>query len=83
MINSTQARQSAGKTRFLSRQRWFIDSQGALTVEVDVVRSGNQPPPARSGMRCQLSMVPQSVTWLGAGPEENYLDRKLAAGFSH
>ncbi|OON39565.1 beta-D-galactosidase [Izhakiella australiensis] len=82
IINSTQAWQSAGKTRFLSRKRWFIDGEGTIQLEVDITQSGDQPPPARLGMRCQLREVPESVSWLGAGPEENYPDRKLAARFS-
>ena len=41
------------------------------------------PAPARSGLRCQLINAPQSVSWLGLGPHENYPDRQLAAQFSH
>ncbi|PIJ49026.1 beta-D-galactosidase [Erwinia sp. OLTSP20] len=81
-IHTSQLWQSAGKTCFLSRKRWFIDGQGSVRIEVDISRSTDQPPPARIGLRCQLRETAPSVSWLGFGPEENYPDRKLAARFS-
>lgn len=81
-IETLQAWQSGGITRFLSRKRFLIDGQGRLQIDAEVTQPAGQPEPARIGLRCQLSEVPSAVSWLGLGPEENYPDRQLAARFS-
>lgn len=73
----------AGETlAFTQRQRFQWDNQGQLHIAVEVEQAPGLPPPARIGLRCQLSEAPQQVSWLGLGPEENYPDRQLAAQFS-
>ena len=64
---------------FLSRKCWRIDSQGVLHGDVEVQVASDMPEPARIGLSCQLAQTPQTVSWQGLGPHENYPDRKLAA----
>ena len=64
---------------FLSRKCWRIDSQGVLHGDVEVQMASDMPEPARIGLSCQLAQTPQTVSWQGLGPHENYPDRKLAA----
>lgn len=68
-----------GKTLFLSRKVWTIDSHGVLHGDVQIQVASDIPEPARIGLSCQLANGPDSVSWLGLGPDENYPDRKLAA----
>lgn len=69
----------SGKTLFLSRKMWTVDSSGTLHGDVQVQVASDIPEPARIGLSCQLADAPQCASWLGLGPEENYPDRKLAA----
>lgn len=68
-----------GKTLFLSRKVWTIDSLGVLHGDVQIQVASDIPEPARIGLSCQLAEAPDSASWLGLGPDENYPDRKLAA----
>ncbi|ASV54376.1 Beta-galactosidase [Lelliottia jeotgali] len=68
-----------GNVLFLSRKIWTVDSSGVLHGDVQIQVAGDIPEPARIGLSCQLTDAPQSASWLGLGPEENYPDRKLAA----
>ncbi len=71
-----------GQLIFTSHKRYQINGEGELSVSIDVEQAPGLPPPARIGLRCQLSHRPQQVSWLGLGPDENYPDRQLAAQFS-
>ncbi|MDX5630076.1 MULTISPECIES: beta-galactosidase [unclassified Brenneria] len=68
-----------GKTVFISRKTYRIDSLGELHIDVDVTIASGSPAPARIGLTCQLAEVNDDVTWLGLGPHENYPDRKQGA----
>ncbi|QKJ86113.1 beta-galactosidase [Paramixta manurensis] len=83
LIETLHAYCYQGKTAFLSRKRYLMAADGTLALEVDVERADDLPAPARIGLRCQLAEAPDSVSWLGLGPHENYPDRRLAAQFSH
>jgi len=74
--------QAQQRTCFTSHQRYFIDTQGELTLSLSVEQAPGLVPPARIGWRCQLAQQPEQVSWLGLGPHENYPDRQLAAQFS-
>ncbi|RWR00611.1 beta-D-galactosidase [[Pantoea] beijingensis] len=67
---------------FLCHKRFIINAQGELTIDVKVQIAAGVPAPARIGLRCQLVDVPETITWLGLGPHENYPDRCGAAQFS-
>lgn len=69
------------KTLFVSRKTYRIDDQGELHISVDVEIAYGTPPPGRIGLTCQLAESHPSVGWLGAGPHENYPDRKQSALF--
>lgn len=71
-----------GQIAFISRKRYDINAQGEMQISVSVEQAAGLPPPARIGLRCQLTHVPEKVEWLGLGPHENYPDRQLAAQFS-
>jgi beta-galactosidase len=69
------------KTLFVSRKTYRIDDQGELHIDVDVEIAYGTPPPGRIGLTCQLAEIHPTVGWLGAGPHENYPDRKQSALF--
>ncbi|WP_061797548.1 beta-galactosidase [Serratia ficaria] len=68
-----------GQTLLRSRKAWRFDTQGVLSVGVEVEVADSLPPPARIGLNCQLAQVQPQAEWLGLGPHENYPDRRLAA----
>ncbi|CAI0732942.1 Beta-galactosidase [Serratia quinivorans] len=70
-----------GQTLLRSRKQWLFDSQGAVSISVDVDIAASLPPPARIGLNCQLKEIHPQAQWLGLGPYENYPDRRLAAQF--
>ncbi|MDK9585926.1 beta-galactosidase [Lelliottia wanjuensis] len=78
-ITTRHAWEFNGKTLFLSHKVWTIDSHGALHGDVQIQVASDIPEPARIGLSCQLADAPDSASWLGLGPDENYPDRKLAA----
>lgn len=81
LIHTLHAWEHKGNVLFLSRKTWRIDSHGALHSDIEVQVANNIPEPARVGLTCQLAQTPQTVSWLGCGPHENYPDRKLAARY--
>ncbi|MNE21313.1 Beta-galactosidase [compost metagenome] len=78
-ITTLHAWEFNGKALFLSRKVWKIDRAGVLHGDVQVQVANDIPQPARIGLSCQLAQTPQTASWLGLGPDENYPDRKLAA----
>ncbi|WP_337024710.1 MULTISPECIES: beta-galactosidase [unclassified Pantoea] len=83
LIETWHQWQANGQVIFTSHKRYQIGGNGELSVSVEVQQAPGLPAPARIGLRCQLRSAPQSVSWLGLGPHENYPDRQLAAQFSH
>lgn len=78
-VTTLHAWEFNGKTLFLSRKVWTIDSHGVLHGDVQIKVASDIPEPARIGLSCQLADAADSASWLGLGPDENYPDRKLAA----
>lgn len=78
-VTTLHAWEFNGKTLFLSRKVWTIDSHGVLHGDVQIQMASDIPEPARIGLSCQLADAADSASWLGLGPDENYPDRKLAA----
>ena len=78
-ITTLHAWEFNGKTLFMSRKVWTIDSNGVLQGDVQIQVASDIPQPARIGLSCQLAEASASASWLGLGPDENYPDRKLAA----
>jgi len=78
-ITTLHAWEFNGKTLFMSRKVWTIDSHGVLQGDVQIQVASDIPQPARIGLSCQLAEASPSASWLGLGPDENYPDRKLAA----
>ena len=79
IITTLHAWEYEGKPLFLSRKVWRVDGNGVLHGDVQVQAASDIPEPARIGLSVQLRQAPESVSWLGLGPHENYPDRKLAA----
>ncbi|PKH20544.1 beta-galactosidase [Enterobacterales bacterium CwR94] len=77
-IETVHAWQSQCQTLLISRKHYLITSTG-LSVRVEVEVAQGIPAPARIGLYCQLAQTPETASWLGLGPHENYPDRKLAA----
>jgi beta-galactosidase len=67
--------------RVLIRSQWThrFDADGAVNIDVDVSKEISDLPLPRVGARLLLTQKPQSVTWIGRGPHENYPDRKQSA----
>ena len=79
LIRTTHRWTHHGKTLFISRKSYRIDSFGELHISADVEVAFGVPAPACIGLSCQLKEVNQDVSWLGRGPHENYPDRKQSA----
>ncbi len=56
-----------------------FDAEGSVDIAIEVSSAPEMPPLPRVGMRVLLSEKPQTVSWIGRGPHENYPDRKLSA----
>lgn len=79
LIRTVHGWQNNGKTLFISRKSYRIDSEGELHIMVDVEIAAGTPTPARIGLSCQLADLESEVSWFGRGPHENYPDRKSSA----
>lgn len=67
-----------------STWRYHVDSEGQLTMDVDVAFAKGLPPMPRVGLELGLYHQPQDdtqVEWFGRGPHENYPDRIGSAHF--
>jgi beta-galactosidase len=67
------------ETRLKSHWRYSCYNDGTLTLTVDVEVGQGLPPLARIGLEWDLAQVPDTFSWWGRGPHENYPDRALAA----
>lgn len=67
------------ETRLRSHWRYGCYQDGSLTLQVEVDAAAGLPPLARIGLEWALTDIPETFTWWGRGPHENYPDRKLAA----
>ncbi|ATF92641.1 beta-galactosidase [Cedecea neteri] len=81
LVRTVHRWQGNGKTLFISRKSYRIDSEGELHITVDVEIAPGTPAPARIGLSCQLVDLEPEVSWFGRGPHENYADRKSSALF--
>lgn len=81
LVRTVHGWQGNGKTLFISRKNYLIDSEGELHITVDVEIASGTPAPARIGLSCQLADLEPEVSWFGRGPHENYPDRKSSASF--
>lgn len=81
-LTSVHAWQVRGELKFLSKKTCLVDESGQMHISVKVSLAEGVPPPARIGLRCQLTEEIEEVSWLGMGPHENYPDRQSAAQFS-
>ncbi|GBL04677.1 beta-galactosidase [Glaciecola sp. KUL10] len=72
------------KQTIVAQTRWIytIDSDGIITLDVEVGLTDSLPPIPRVGISTTLPVSHEdSATWLGQGPFENYSDRKSASRF--
>lgn len=81
-LTTLHAWRAQNELKFLSSKRYRINGAGEMTLDVEVSVAAGLPSPARIGLRCQLNQLPETVSWLGLGPHENYPDRQLSAQFS-
>ena len=54
-------------------------ANGELKIDIEVVVDGDLPPMPRIGACLHLKEQPQTVSWFGRGPHENYPDRCRSA----
>lgn len=78
-IRVVHLHQVEDETRLRSEWQYRCHQDGTLTLKVEVEAAAGLPPLARVGLEWALTEVPESFTWWGRGPHENYPDRKLAA----
>ncbi len=65
------------KGAFHNHFRYFIHSDGEITMEHTIIPNGNMPSwLPRIGTEWVLDKSLDHVEWYGRGPEENYPDRK-------
>lgn len=67
---------------FISRKNYRLTHDNQMSIDVSVDIAAGYAEPARIGLSCCINRVPESVSWLGRGPFENYPDRKSGALFS-
>ena len=74
-----------GEVMCLMRSRWthsfYVDGSVDVSVKVEVDES--LLPLPRVGARLILRELPETVSWLGRGPHENYPDRKHSADLGY
>ena len=74
-----------GEGTCLMRSRWvyrFYDD-GAVDIKVKVEADESLLPLPRVGAHLILRRLPETVSWLGRGPHENYPDRKQSADLGY
>lgn len=74
-----------GKLTCLMRSRWTysFNVDGSVDVSVKVEANESLLPLPRVGARLILRRLPETVSWLGRGPHENYPDRKQSADLGY
>ncbi len=90
-ITVTSVFQYTYNNELQAQTQWVysIDSNGAVSIEVDVKLNDTVPPIPRVGIKfASKTQNPQAdapISWFGRGPFENYPDRKSAAhiGYYH
>ena len=65
--------------RFIVAQKWTMFADGRLACQSEIRPRGRTVELARIGYRFTLDKRLAKATWLGAGPFENYPDRKSGA----
>lgn len=75
--------QADNEPRLRSHWQYSCHQDGSLTLHVEVEAAAGLPPLARVGLEWALTEVPETFSWWGRGPHENYPDRKLAADIGH
>lgn len=68
-----------GKTLLQSIWTYRFQASGELKIDIEVMVDGDLPPMPRIGACLHLKEAPQSVSWFGRGPHENYPDRCRSA----
>lgn len=74
-----------GEVTCLMRSRWVycFNDDGAVDVKVEVEADESLLPLPRVGAHLILRRLPETVSWLGRGPHENYPDRKQSADLGY
>jgi beta-galactosidase len=65
--------------RFIVAQKWTVFGDGLVACQSEIRPRGRVMELARIGYRFTLDMDSYTAMWLGAGPHENYPDRKSSA----
>lgn len=82
LIRTTHRYKAQGNCLFISQKSYRLTTNAQMSIDVTIDIAAGYTQPARVGLTCCLASVPDSVSWLGKGPFENYPDRKSAALFS-
>jgi beta-galactosidase len=74
-----------GKVTVLLRSHWTyrFNDDGAVDISVKVEADESLLPLPRVGAHLILRRLPETVSWLGRGPHENYPDRKQSADLGY
>lgn len=82
LVRTTHQYEVQGNCLFISQKNYRLTANAQMSIDVTIDIAAGYTQPARIGLTCCLASVPDSVSWLGKGPFENYPDRKSAALFS-
>lgn len=82
LVRTTHRYEAQGNCLFISQKSYRLTTNAQMSIDVTIDIAAGYTQPARVGLTCCLASVPDSVSWLGKGPFENYPDRKSAALFS-
>ncbi|MFI1773406.1 glycoside hydrolase family 2 TIM barrel-domain containing protein [Thalassobellus citreus] len=58
---------------------YTIDNKGRILVETNFKGNDTLPMLPKLGLQLETSKTFDNLTWLGKGPQENYIDRQLSA----
>ena len=81
LVRTTHHYKAFGHCLFISHKNYRLAANDNMSIDITVDIAAGHTQPARIGLTCCLASAPDTVSWLGKGPFENYPDRKSAALF--
>lgn len=79
LVRTTHAYKANNRYLFTSHKEYFLSHHNQMKIQVHIEVAKDHPEPARIGLTCCLNLNPETISWFGKGPFENYPDRKEAA----
>lgn len=78
-IETTAKSTNSSHTHFINNIEWHVYADGTITCQSVLLPRGNPITLGRIGYELQMPAAYGDITYFGAGPMENYSDRKTGA----